>query len=485
MRVRVRNVRMLALVLILAFIGQAQAFASVPFQGTGMDAGGFQSTIAADPFHQGVLLSGADVSGFNRSTDTGDTWSLSNGGINDRQLMQTAAIAFSQQTSNKVYSGQGTAGGNGGFVVSTDGGKSWEVRNTSIQFVGGNTKDSSTLPDPHPRSTGNLIALDETNGYIYAGTYKDGVFRSSDDGYTWTYLGLSGSYIRSISLNPADADVLYVAAYGEKLYRMGQAQTSSPSWTQISNSPLYLEELKYIGGKMYAVGGNGSAGKVYRLDFINNANTLTELLSTTGDTIYSAIDGYDGGSQNVIFVGTTNPKANGSMYESVLRSTDGGNVWTAITVNANRIHFEMGTGTNVWWLSQLNPDGMIGKNRFVASYIQVDPFSNNRIYVSGRSGVWKGDIDGSGNVDWHPIVRNMNATFNTAVLADPQQAWRAYVGNTDWGFVYTTDRMENVQANRPATNVDGFALAVDTGTTPSTVYLGTDAGEVYSNPNPN
>nr|WP_145156411.1 hypothetical protein [Paenibacillus terrae] len=463
--------------------GYERTFADTPlaFEGSGLDAGGFQSVVAANPFASDIILSGADVAGISRSTDGGDEWFSSNGGITNKQLLQVASLAFSPGTPNKVYAALGKAGGAGGFGVSTNGGQSWEVRSTAVKFAGGNT--DGPLPSPHPRSTGNLIALDETNGYIYVGTYKDGVYRSADDGYTWTYLGLSGQYIRSIALNPEDAGELFVAAYGEKLYRTADAEGSSSAWTQIANSPLYLEELKYIGHTLYAVGSDGSAGKVYELA----DSSLVSLLSTSGDTVYTSIDGYSTGGADTIFIGATNPKANGSLYESVLRSDDSGAIWTPMTVDASRIHYEMGTSTNIWWLSQLNPDAMIGKTRFVAAFIQVDPNNHNRLYVSGRSGVWKGDINAStGEVDWHPIVRNLNVTFNHSVLADPSPTspWRVYIGSTDWGFLYSTNSLTDVQANRPSGVTDGYALAADFSTSPTTVYVGTGGGDVLSNVNP-
>ncbi|MBB6733631.1 hypothetical protein [Cohnella zeiphila] len=461
--------------------GRASADAPLAFEGSGLDAGGFQSVVAVNPFDSGTILSGADVAGISRSTDGGDEWFASNGGITNKQLLQVASLAYSPGTPGKVYAALGKAGGSGGFGVSTNGGLSWEIRSTAVKFAGGNT--DGPLPSPHPRSTGNLIALDESNGYIYAGTYKDGVYRSGDDGYTWTYLGLSGQYIRGIALNPDDAGELFVAAYGEKLYRTDNADGSSLAWTQIANSPLDLEELRYIGNTLYAVGSDGSAGKVYELA----GSSLAELLSTSGDTVYTSIDGYSTGGANTIFIGATNPKANGSLYESVLRSDDGGATWTPLTVDASGIHYEMGTSSNVWWLSQLNPDAMIGKTRFVAAYIQVDPNNHNRLYVSGRSGVWKGDIDEStGDVDWHPIVRNLNVTFNQSVLADPSPAspWRVYVGSTDWGFLYSTNSLTDVHANRPSGVSDGYALAADTSTSPTTVYVGTGSGDVLSNVNP-
>ncbi|WP_239624645.1 hypothetical protein [Paenibacillus sp. H1-7] len=76
-----------------------------------MDAGGFKSVVAEDPFANGVILSGADVAVINRSTDAGDNWLMSNGGITNEQLLQVASLVFSPVTANKVYAALGIAGG--------------------------------------------------------------------------------------------------------------------------------------------------------------------------------------------------------------------------------------------------------------------------------------------------------------------------------------------------------------------------------------
>lgn len=85
-------------------------------------------------------------------------------------IVFTWSLGYGAHSAYAVLTFKGAGLDAGGF-------KSWEIRSTAVKFVGGNTDGS--LPSLHPRSTGNLIALDEANGIIYAGTYKDGVYRIS------------------------------------------------------------------------------------------------------------------------------------------------------------------------------------------------------------------------------------------------------------------------------------------------------------------
>lgn len=227
---------------------------ALAFSATGYEGGGFQNVLAVDPAGSGLMLSGADVSGFHRSLDWGRTWTTSNTGIGSATQLKVATIAFSPSVPGKVYAGVGFKGTSGGLLVSTDGGVSWSVRSTAPRFSGHNNTGITGLPAVHPRSTGNLLAFDRVSGLIYAATFHDGVMRSADDGVSWTTLGLAGTYLRSMVIDPADPDVLYAAAYGDGIYKTSSARTDG-TFTKLAGSPAYAEELVQLGGALYAAAG--------------------------------------------------------------------------------------------------------------------------------------------------------------------------------------------------------------------------------------
>lgn len=91
-----------------------------------------------------------------------------------------------------------------------------------------------------------------------------------------------------------------------------------------------------------------------------------------------------------------------------------------------------------------------------------------------------------------PNVIDLGATINLDVLADPNLPGRVYVTDLDWPLLVSSDDLVHVALNTPkdatATGANAGGLALDTSTTPSTVYVGTDGGrfkgEIWSNPDP-
>ncbi|MDR6553898.1 fibronectin type III domain-containing protein [Paenibacillus qinlingensis] len=488
--------------MVVFIAGVATAHAANSFGPSGYDGGGFHNVIAVDPFGSGLVLAGADAGGIQRSTDSGSTWSPSNAGLTNKSHLVIASIVFSKVTPNKVYIGVGKSGSlpEGALYVSTDGGQNWSLRggSSSPMFAGGNNKDIGSLPVPHPRSTGTLIALDETTGaqYVYAGTFDQGVKRSNDDGLTWTTIGLSGKYIRSVALDPANVNTLYAAVYGEGVYKSTNAKSTTPTWSLVASgdsnpTPQRIEELKFIGGTLYAVGTNnaGTAATFYKL--ISGA--WVQRWSAAGEAVYHAIDGYRASTEDVIYIGAvwepSQDTVDTTMYQSVLKSTDSGLTFTPVTTTSGNIDYHVGgAGGSTWWLSQHSSEvmTMLGTKRSKVSGLAIDPSHTNVIYTAGVQGVWKSD---NGGVNWYPYSRNLNVTFNRAIAADPNGSGRVYSTDADWTFVYSADRMSHVNMNKAAVD-NGLAIALDTATSPSVVYTSigdqqTNAdGEIYSNPDP-
>jgi hypothetical protein len=216
------------------------------------------------------------------------------------------------------------------------------------------------------------------------------------------------------------------------------------------------------------------------------SGSWTTLLSTPDITQWISVDGYVGGSQHVLFIGSWRGKQNGSMYESIMKSTDSGNTWTPMTVDASKIHFTMGgSGGDLWFLSEENPDAMLGSERYVANQIVINPADTQDIYVSGRSGVWRST---NGGMDWYPMVRGMNVTFNRDITHDPNAPWKVYTATTDWNFLYSTDSLNHVAGNNPGGEINGKAVTVDPFDSKVYLAIGNKSeniyGDVVSNANP-
>ncbi len=450
------------------------------FGASGLDGAGFQNVIAVAPDNSGTVLSGADVSGVHKSTNGGDQFIASNTGFWTSGQLKIASLAYSRKTPRTVYAASGSKGSGGGLFVSTDSGDSWRRLSAVPQFSGGNNFNEP-VPAPHPRSTGDLIALDETNGVIYVGTYNQGVMRSTDGGNSWSTLGMAGKYIRGLIIDPAHPDVVYAATYGDKIWKTTSARGAG-SFTQLANSPATSEEPAIIGGALYSA--SGSLGVHKSLDGGQSWQQLGVGSIKTDGPAWTSIDGYVTGGTSTIFVGADKPdKGANNMFESVMRSGDGGVTWQPITVDPAKISYQVAGTGDVWWLSQDQPGLMLGRGTYTSAQIKIDPVNRQNIYVAGRSGVWR-STDGGSN--WSPTVRGMGVTINRKVMADPNVPGRLYTATIDWVFTYSNDGGAHFRQNKPSANA-AYGLALDTSRTPSVAYVGVGdrdeniMGEIYSN----
>jgi hypothetical protein len=467
-----------------AVSGPVPAGAQSPtaFAASGIDGGGFVNVVAVDPRRTGVVLAGGDVSGIQRSTDWGRSWSVSDKGFNTSAELKVAALAYAPDNPDTVYAAAGSDTGGGGFARSGDGGRTWAFVSRVPQFSGGN--NGGGLPSPHPRSTGNLLAADpRIAGLVYAATFDGGVMRSTDGGATWVVLGLAGTHLRSLVLDPGNPEVLYAASFGAGVYRTSSAR-STGAFVRLAAAPTTVEELVLVGSELYAAA--GSAGLFRSADA--GANWTAMATGTTGG-VWAAIAGADGPAGRVLYAGAATSGNNGSGRVPVLRSDDGGATWVPLTqlpggVHANEVG---GPGGPPWWLAGTSPDSLLGGAHYVAAHLALDPGNPGTVFLAGRAGIWSSADAGR---DWYPLVGGLQVTINRDVVVDPGTPGRVYVTNSDWEVLCSTDGLRHVAHCLDVKGVAVLALAVDASVAPAPVYTGVGnpdrsaKGEVYSNADP-
>jgi hypothetical protein len=465
--------------------------ASAATSSGGIDGGGFQNVVAVDPHGTGIVISGADVSGFQVGSNNGTSFSPRNKAATTSGDLSVATIKFATK-SNMVYAGTGSGLSGSGFWVSSDGGQTWTSTGTGDpqpNFSGIN------LDGFNFRSTGNLIALDESTNppTIYAATYDLGVMRSTDGGNTWSVIGLAGKYLRGIAIDPLNPAVVYAASYNDGVYLSTKANQSCINpcalfgSSAMAGSPLFPEELLTLGNPsnptvLYVAAaantGAGALGGIYKYSggawslIDGDAGTLSR------NSVWFGIDGYisnDGRHHLVVGchdVCQADSGAWGTLYEDVYRSDDEGHTWTSLVLPPTLVNNEEGgPGGPQWWeaLPSGFPQYMLGQSNFGVSHIAIDPTDHKRYFVSGNSGVWRTD---DGGLNWYPCVRGMMVSQAQAVAVDPNQPGRVYTAVFDWRLLYSTDHGVTEQRSMPAGAGDwGTAVAVDP--VSSRVYLAT------------
>lgn len=151
---------------------------AVTWKRMGLSIGGIR-VIAQHPVNKNILVVGTEDHGIYFSRDEGNVWEKSEAGLDHATFF---TVTFDPNNPETMYAG----GYQTGVYKSTDGGKSWKRAN-----------DGLTTLNVH------CIAVDPTNSNrVYAATMWGGVFRSDNAGASWRNVGLGGSQVWTISIQP-------------------------------------------------------------------------------------------------------------------------------------------------------------------------------------------------------------------------------------------------------------------------------------------
>jgi photosystem II stability/assembly factor-like uncharacterized protein len=131
----------------------------------------------------------ATTAGIFKSTDNGDTWFQSNNG-----LTNTNIYAIQKNSAGTVFCSAGIARS----FKSTDHGNNWTEKDTVM-----------------PGSVTYCLTSNSSN-HLYAGT-SDGLYKSTNDGDTWTKDSLDNNLIRTLHFT--DSDKLFVGTDHYGMYR--------------------------------------------------------------------------------------------------------------------------------------------------------------------------------------------------------------------------------------------------------------------------
>ncbi len=150
------------------------------------------------PGETGTLVAGTNGRGIFRTENDGVTWTQS-ADFDDRLV---DSIVWNPASSS-LFACVGEAG----VARSSDGGASWESASAGL-----------------PSMRANRIAVDGGTGALYVGT-QDGVFKSTDNGESWSALGdascIAGGLAAPVVVRDGDTEWVVAASAGEGIFRHG------------------------------------------------------------------------------------------------------------------------------------------------------------------------------------------------------------------------------------------------------------------------
>ena len=331
-------------------------------------------------------------------------------------------LAFHPSDPNIIYAAMAS----GGVFKTTDGGSSWEPISDDLPVL---TIGAIAIDPVHPDTI--YVGTGEANAHSFS-WFGMGLFRSTDGGRTWEYIGLEEThYIGRIIVDPTNSQRIWVAGTGSLfgtnpergVYRSTDGGTSWELVLSLTDSTaaidlaidptrpdtIYAAMWERVRGLTYRRSGGPSSG-IYRS-------------YDGGDTWVELTNGLPSGS-NVgrigISVCASHPNVIYAIYDDratltaqVYKSTDGGGTWFR---------------TN---------DGVIGG--IYSSYgwyfgqIRVCPTNPDLVFVLGIELYRSTD----GGASWSEVGSNMHVDHH-AMAFDPTNPSRIFDGN-DGGIYFSTN----------------------------------------------
>ena len=208
-----------------------------------------------------------------------------------------------------------------------------------------------------------------SSGHIFAGTYGSGVFRSTDNGNTWTNVNndnLRYCYVYALAIN--SSGYIFAGTYGSGVFR---STDNGNTWTQINNglTNIYVYSLTVSSnGYIFA----GTTNDMFRST--DNGNNWTSCSFRA--SIYSFATSSVANSAIYAAVGN---------YSNIYRSTDNGNNWNRM------LYFNtVGLPDNYFTSIAINSKGNIlaGNNYYWGVYRSTDNGNTwTQLYTGGLSNI--------------------------------------------------------------------------------------------------
>jgi photosystem II stability/assembly factor-like uncharacterized protein len=413
------------------------------------------NSLAVQPTNDSVVLAGFAGGGIFKSTDLGQTWRPV---FDDFGNLSIGDLRFDPSNPQVVYAGTGDANmpimlyNGDGLYRSTDAGDTW-------QYVGLSEVGIISHIVVHP--TNPQVLWVGAAGNPYTRNNQRGVYRSTDGGNTWQQVLFVSNQAGCSGLvqSPANPDVLY-ASFWDRIRNNSESIVYGPNAKVFKSTD---------GGSTWAQLGGG-------LPTGNWGRTGLAVSATNPDKVYA------------LYIDSL------STPGQLLRSTDGGQSWEQLAIG----QLEDACADFGWYfgklsLSPTNDDDLYfhaillyrrltNGGWQVASGGHADSHdlvfcASGRRYWANDGGVYRNEPSGNGM--WIKS-NNLPATQVYRTSYDPHQTARYWLGAQDNGIKF--GNATNLNSWGSAYSADGFRCIFDP-TDPNYLAVETQNGAVHVSTN--
>lgn len=479
-----------------------------------IDGGGLAQVL--DISAGGVLVIGSDTQGAYRSASSpyGNDWLVRNKGIGASTFYrQMATVLWSKRETGICYAGTGDNGTKGGLLVWSESSKKWSLRSGVPGWAGNHPGSSDPVPQFNwSRPTGRLLVQDAGSDFLFAGTYKQGVLQSANNGndgfpVVCQMAGVTpnpGDYFcYAITQVPGTPTTIYGCFYhsdgSSAVWKCTNAHAATPNFTKLAGSPTDAQDIIVLAnGSIYVVAGNNglyrSATSADTTWTAINGGTPTQagggLDTSAGNSWWNTLDAYtDGSGNDQVLVGCGNPiKPSGAASYACIAQVSvtnpaGTPSFANLTTTGNVQTTTMPPGNIHWW--HAGSSIAMGGAGFVNPQVRWDPndATHQKIYVSASQGLYR---TVNGGTNWTIASAGMPQFLAHSVAVAPNKT----VGfcDSDWCVFELTDADGHTGTgtyNNSPFHGEGWGI---TYAPDSTAYLSTGAkytnsqGEVWTHP---
>jgi len=390
----------------------AYAWKTVPF-----GAGGFIDGFVYHPKQAGVLYARTDIGGMYRFEPATRSWVplLDHLAKADSDLMGVLSIAVDPNDVDRVYAACGIYTGEwarkAAVLASSDRGATWKINDLGIK-LGGNEPG---------RGTGERLQVDPNNGEIlFLGTTKDGLWRSTDRGATFS---AASSFARHVSLVIVDARSGTPGHASKTVWAGGHDQPGlyvshdgGSTFQREPGAPAQVPQRACFGadGSLYvtfAVGpesfatnpGNAKDGGVWKRDAAGHWKNISPVRPSADQGFgYSGLD-VDLRRPGRLVVSTIE---RWSVGDDLFVSSDDGAHWTALGA-----HSRHDATPYPWLVNYMKGEDKMG--HWLAD-VKIDPFDGETALYGTGYGLWMthnlGAAEKGAAVAWDFTVANLEET---------------------------------------------------------------------------